>query len=107
MKLKMNLLRFLLVLGLLAIPSTTVYAQSGDDNDIVLFGQNYTVESGETLNNAIAVFGGNVTIEEDATVNGDIIIFGGNLEIDGKSMAILHSLVATSLYPEIQKAILF
>lgn len=83
MKLKMNLLRLFLIIGLLALPLGTVYAQS-PDNDIVLFGQNYTVESGDTLNNAIAVFGGNVTIEEDALVNGDIIIFGGNLEIDGE-----------------------
>lgn len=84
MKIKKNLIRFILVLGLLAIPFSTVYAQSSDGGDIVLFGQNYTVESGDTLNNAIAVFGGNVTIEEDAVVNGDIIIFGGNLEIVGE-----------------------
>ena len=84
MKLKINLIRFILVVGLLTVPISTVYAQASDGGDVVLFGQNYTVESGETLNNAIAVFGGNVTIEEDAVVNGDIIIFGGNLEIDGE-----------------------
>ena len=83
MKIKMKLIRLFLILGLLIIPMSTVYAQDGDGGDVVLFGQNYTVESGDTLNNAIAVFGGNVTIEEDAVVNGDIIIFGGNLEVDG------------------------
>ncbi|MFN3492763.1 MAG: polymer-forming cytoskeletal protein, partial [Anaerolineales bacterium] len=83
MNLKKNLIRFILVFGLLAVPFSTVYAQDPDNGDIVLFGQNYTVKSGETLNGAIAVFGGNVTIEEDAIVNGDIILFGGNLMING------------------------
>jgi cytoskeletal protein CcmA (bactofilin family) len=83
MKLKKNLIRFILILGLLAIPFSTVYAQDPDGGDIVLFGQNYTVESGETLKGDIALFGGNVTIEENAKVKGDIILFGGNLDIDG------------------------
>lgn len=85
MKINFKMLtRFILVLGLLIVPTSTVFAQGPDNGDIVLFGQNYTLESDETLNNDIAVFGGNVTIEEDALVNGDIIIFGGNLEIDGE-----------------------
>lgn len=85
MKINFKMLtRFMLVLGLLIVPTSTVFAQSSDGEDIVLFGQNYTVESGDTLNNDIAVFGGNVTIEKDALVNGNIIIFGGNLEIEGE-----------------------
>jgi cytoskeletal protein CcmA (bactofilin family)/uncharacterized membrane protein len=83
MKLKKNLIRFILIFGLLTVPSTSVYAQDPDGGDIVLFGQNYTVESDETLNGDIALFGGNLTIEEDAFINGDIILFGGNLDIDG------------------------
>lgn len=83
MKLKKNLIRLILILGLLAIPFHTVYAQDPDGGDIVLFGQNYTVESGETLNGDIAIFGGNIRIEEDAFVDGDIILFGGNLDVDG------------------------
>lgn len=84
MKIKMKLIRLFLLFGLLTVPFSTVSAQGPDNGDIVLFGQNYTLESGETLNNAIGVFGGNVTIEKDAIVNGDIIIFGGNLEIEGE-----------------------
>jgi hypothetical protein len=74
MKLKRNLIRFILIFGLLAIPFSTVYAQGRNNGDVVLFGQNYTLESGETLNGAIAVFGGNVHIEEDAFVNGDLAV---------------------------------
>lgn len=84
MKINFKMLtRFMLVLGLLIVPTSTVFAQSSDGGDIVLFGQNYTLKSNDTLNNDIAVFGGNVTIEKDALVNGNIIIFGGNLEING------------------------
>ena len=84
MKIKKNLIRLILIVGLFAVPFSTVYAQSSDDGDIVLFGQNYTLKEGERLNASIAVFGGNVTIEENAIVNGDIIIVGGNLDIDGE-----------------------
>jgi hypothetical protein len=83
MKLKKNLIRFILVFGLLIVPTSTVLAQDPDGGDVVLFGQNYTLKSGDTLNGDIAVFGGNVMIEEDAKVNGDIILFGGNLMVNG------------------------
>lgn len=83
MKLKKNLIRFILILGLLAVPFSAAYAQDPDGGDVVLFGQNYIVKSGETLNGSIGVFGGNVMIEENAKVNGDIILFGGNLMING------------------------
>lgn len=84
MKINVKMLtRFILVLGLLTVPTSTVFAQSPDE-DIILFGDNRTITSGETINADVAVFGGNVTIEEGALVNGDIIIFGGNLEIEGE-----------------------
>lgn len=82
MKLKMTWLRLFLILGLLALPLGTVYAQS-PDGDVVRFGQNYTLESGDQLNASIAVIGGNVMIEEEASVNGDVALIGGNLNIDG------------------------
>lgn len=82
MKLKMTWLRLFLILGLLALPLGTVYAQS-PDGDVVRFGQNYTLESGDQLNASIAVIGGNVMIEEEASVTGDVALIGGNLNIDG------------------------
>lgn len=82
MKVKNNAVRIILLLALLVIPTGSVLAQ-GPGGDVVLFGQNYTVSSGDTLQGSLAVFGGNVNVEEDAKVNGDMAVIGGNLSIDG------------------------
>lgn len=82
MKLKIHPIRILLLLALLILPTGSVYAQS-PDGDVILFGQNYTLESGETLKGSLAVIGGNVTIEEGATVKGDVAVIGGNISING------------------------
>lgn len=82
MKMKKNLVRILLLLTLLFLPTRTAFAQS-PGGDVVLFGQNYTLESGDELNGSLAVFGGNVNIEEDAKVNGDVALIGGNLSLLG------------------------
>lgn len=72
----------LLLLALLLLPTGAVHAQDPTNNgDIVLFGQNYTLDEGETLNGSVAVFGGNITLEKDATLNGPAVIFGGNFSI--------------------------
>lgn len=82
MKLKTNLVRIFLLLALLFFPTSTALAQSPNE-DVVLFGQNYTLESGKTLDGSIAVFGGNVDVEKDSTVNGEVVLIGGNLSLDG------------------------
>ncbi len=82
MKVKTNLIRFILLLAVLVLPASNVYAQS-PDGDVLLFGQNYTLEKGDELNGNIAVFGGNITIEEGATADGDIALIGGNFRMDG------------------------
>ncbi|MBI5943154.1 MAG: hypothetical protein HY864_02200 [Chloroflexi bacterium] len=80
---KTKLATFLLLLALLLVPTSNAYAQS-PNGDVFLLGQNYTLESGETLDGSLAVIGGNVTIEEDSIVNGDVVLVGGNLSLDGK-----------------------
>lgn len=82
MKIKTNLVRIILLLALLFLPTSTTFAQ-GPGGDVVLFGQNYTLESGDELNGSLAVFGGNASIEEDAKVNGDVALIGGNLSLIG------------------------
>lgn len=79
---KITLKRILLLLALLFLPTASIQAQTSNNDDVVLFGQNYTLSEGETLNGSIAVFGGNIEIQEDAEVNGSIAIFGGNLSIE-------------------------
>jgi hypothetical protein len=82
MNIKTNIIRVFLILAILLVPTGVVLAQSSS-GDVVLFGQNYTLQSGDTLNGSLVVFGGNIAIEEDAVVNGDIILFGGNLSLSG------------------------
>jgi len=76
---KSTLTRILLLLALLLLPTASIHAQSPNTGDVVLFGQNYTLGKGETLNGNLAVFGGNIEIQEGAEVNGSVAIFGGNL----------------------------
>ncbi|MBI5825841.1 MAG: polymer-forming cytoskeletal protein [Chloroflexi bacterium] len=82
MKIKTILVRVILLLTLLFLPTSAAFAQT-PGGDVVLFGQNYTLESGDELNGSLAVFGGNVNIEEDAKVNGDVALIGGNLSLIG------------------------
>lgn len=76
---KSTLTRILLLLALVLVPTASIHAQTPNHGDVVLFGQNYTLAEGETLNGSIAVFGGNIEIQQGAEVNGSIIIFGGNI----------------------------
>jgi cytoskeletal protein CcmA (bactofilin family) len=48
-----------------------------------IFGQNFTLKSGETLKDDLLVFGGSVTIEKDAVLDGSIVLMGGSLKVDG------------------------
>jgi hypothetical protein len=79
---KSTLSRILLLLALVIVPTASIHAQTPNNDDVVLFGQNYILEEGKTLNGSIAVFGGNIEIQKDAEVNGSIAIFGGNLSIE-------------------------
>jgi len=65
---KSTLTRILLLLALLIVPTASIHAQTPNNDDVVLFGQNYTLEEGETLNGSLAVFGGNIDIKEGAEV---------------------------------------
>lgn len=82
MKIKTNLVRIILLLAMLFLPTSAALAQS-PGGDVILFGQNYTLESEEILDGSLAVFGGNVNVEEDAKVNGDVALIGGNLSLLG------------------------
>ncbi len=83
MNMKTKLIRFFILLALVVLPTSTAYAQS-PNGDVVLFGQNYTLATGDELDGSLAVLGGNITIEEDASVTGDVALIGGNIEMDGE-----------------------
>ncbi len=51
--------------------------------DQFVFGDNYTLADGDTLDGNLWVFGGNATLEKGSTVRGSVMVFGGNLVADG------------------------
>jgi cytoskeletal protein CcmA (bactofilin family) len=84
MKIKIQILTFITLLALLVVPTSAVFAQGpSPDGGRVVFGENFTLESGETFDGDLVVFGGNVTIEEDAELNGNLVVFGGTITSDG------------------------
>jgi len=86
MKQTFKLIILLTLLALLLLPASSVYAQGPNPNDgRVLFGTNFTLESGDTFEGDLVVFGGNVTIEEDASLKGDLVVIGGTIESSGQT----------------------
>ncbi len=69
----------------LALPGPALAADGSAKGlpDEFVFGENYTLAGGETLDGNLWVFGGNATLEEGSTVTGDVMVFGGNLIADG------------------------
>ncbi|MEP6894121.1 MAG: polymer-forming cytoskeletal protein [Chloroflexota bacterium] len=72
----------LVLLVLLLAPAIPVYAQGGGPGKII-FGDNFTLKSGEELNGDLVVFGGNVTVEKNANLNGNLVVFGGTISSNG------------------------
>ena len=84
MKIKYRLITFLLLLGLVLLPTGSVYAQGpGPGSGRVMFGTNITIASDEPFDGDLVLFGGNVTVEEGAELNGDLVVIGGNIVSDG------------------------
>jgi len=80
---KKNKISFILLLLMLwLVPTHPVYAQSGQPGRII-FGDNYTLQSGDEVDGDLVVFGGNVTVEEDANLNGNLVVFGGTVSSAG------------------------
>lgn len=86
----MQKIRFLsvLILVIALFASPTIALASNDQapalDDVVIFGQDYTLASGQRIDGSLVVFGGNVTVETDAVISRDLVVFGGNVEMDGR-----------------------
>ncbi len=87
MKNSLKLLTFFLLLIFTLVPTRVAYAQGPNPGGggQVLFGSNYTVESGDTYEGDLVVFGGNVTIEEGASLEGDLVVVGGTIHSNGEN----------------------
>ena len=74
----------LAVFLMLAVAVAPVAFAQGTVGDRVVMGDNFTLESGETLDGNLAVLGGNAILEVDSLVTGDVTVAGGNLTVDGR-----------------------
>lgn len=86
MKNTFKLLTLMLLLALVLLPTSAVYARSLSGRMLdgrVIFGDNFTLQSGDTLSGDLVVFGGNVQIETDALIQGDMVVIGGNVTLNG------------------------
>jgi len=87
MKKTFNFFTLFILLTLLLVPTSSVYAQGPGPNGEgqVIFGSNFTLESDDTFEGDLVVFGGNVIIEEDASLNGDLVVIGGTITSNGET----------------------
>ena len=84
MKIKFRILTIFAFLALLLLPTGTAFAQGpSPEGGRVIFGDDFTLASGDTFSGDLVVFGGNVTIEEEAELQGNLIVFGGTAESNG------------------------
>ncbi len=67
---------------LLIAPASPALANGGEG--VVIFGKDFTLESGEEVDGDLAVFGGNVVLEENSFVDGTVFIMGGSATVAGE-----------------------
>jgi len=84
MKMTIKVACVFLLAMLVFVPLRSAAAKGTTYDGQVIFGQSYTLKSGETLNGDLLVFGGSATIEEGATVSGNTVLFGGSLVVNGQ-----------------------
>ena len=80
MKKQYKYLVFLITIVILLIPGTAMAKELQDDR--VVAGGTFTLDSGDILDGSLIVFGGTASIEQDSIVEGDIVVFGGIITID-------------------------
>jgi len=84
MKITIKIASAFLLAMLIFVPLQSAAAKGTAYDGQVIFGQSYTLKSGETLKGDLLVFGGAATIEKGATVNGNTVLFGGTLVVNGE-----------------------
>ncbi len=74
---------FLMAVLIFALPAWQAFADDcGSSRQI--FGGEFTLASGETVDRTLLIFGGNVIIDDGAQAECDIVIYGGNVDIAGE-----------------------
>lgn len=82
-----KLITLFFLLALLVMPTRSVSAQgpNPDGDGRVIFGSNFTLESGDTFKGDLVVFGGNVTLEENSNLDGNLVVIGGTVKSNGET----------------------
>jgi hypothetical protein len=75
-------LTLLVLLAFLVMPTGSVFAKGLEDGKVV-FGDSYTLESGQTLTGDLVVFGGAVEVQTNAIVDGNVVVMGGSIQLNG------------------------
>ncbi len=78
---KKVLLACLLAL-VLVFSATPVFADG--DGGRVIFGESFTLESGEEMGGDLVVLGGSVVLESRSRVNGNVVVMGGSARVAGE-----------------------
>jgi hypothetical protein len=79
----MRKIGLLMILALLFASLANPVLADGPEGDVVIWGDNYTLASGQTIKGNLLVYGGNVDLHDGSQVDGDVTVFGGNLTISG------------------------
>ncbi len=76
-----------LLLSLSMLPAQAAAAPVGgpSSDDVIIFGEDYTVAAGQTVDGTLVVIGGSASIETSASVTGEVIVFGGSLDMQGEA----------------------
>ena len=74
----------LLAVGLL-LAATPVLADGDppDDNGVVIWNEDYTLEEGKWVEGDLIVFNGDVTLEDGSRVEGSVIVWNGSADVAG------------------------
>ena len=67
---------------LLAFAATPVFADG--DGGRLIFGESFTLESGERMDGDLVVLGGSVVLETRSRVEGNVVVMGGNIGVAGE-----------------------
>jgi hypothetical protein len=73
---------FLLVFVSLLVAAPVL--ADGPDGDVVIWGDNYTLRSGQTVQGDLLVYAGNVVLESGSKVDRNVTLFGGDLDVAGE-----------------------
>lgn len=86
-KITLKLFILFVLATFLLVPTRSAFAQgpNPDNGGRVIFGDNFTLEKGESFNGDLVVFGGNVIIEDEASLNGNLVVIGGTIKSNGET----------------------